>query len=165
MDEQLDIEVVCWGPCWAEEIIPATPAPSAASSGASSLFGNGHIAAHAPATASSVAAARLLVQVLRLQQRGEQLAKQGQAGAAAQVLQQALSVSQGSGTSGSGAAVLGPKHVLRMRLCAALLKAAIDAGDRWEVALQAARALVPMYELVYPKVRGGTSCVACLGEV
>lgn len=50
-------------------------------------------------------------------------------------------------------AALGTYHALRMRCNAALLKAAIDAGDCWDVALITARQLTPVYELIYPKVR------------
>eukprot|EP00877_Chromochloris_zofingiensis_P003146 jgi/Chrzof1/12832/Cz07g08320.t1 len=49
-------------------------------------------------------------------------------------------------------AALGTYHALRMRCNAALLKAAIDAGDCWDVALITARQLTPVYELIYPKV-------------
>ena len=48
---------------------------------------------------------------------------------------------------------LGPCHVLRLGVLAALMRAAIEAGDRWGVALGAAQALTPIYKLVYPKVR------------
>jgi len=47
--------------------------------------------------------------------------------------------------------VLGPQHILRLRVLAGLLVAAVDAAE-WPLALQAARQLTPLYECVYPKV-------------
>jgi hypothetical protein len=59
----------------------------------------------------------------------------------------------GGGMSGSSLRVaLGPQHVLRIRVLAALLCAAVDAAE-WTLALTAARQLTPLYKLVYPKVR------------
>jgi len=46
---------------------------------------------------------------------------------------------------------LGPLHGLRMRLASALLRAAVEEGNSWKVALQAARVLTPMYEHLYPQ--------------
>lgn len=54
--------------------------------------------------------------------------------------------------AGSGAAlVLGPRHILRLRLLADLHRAAIAAGQ-WEVALRAGQQLLPLAEFVYPPV-------------
>lgn len=47
---------------------------------------------------------------------------------------------------------LAATHALRMRLNAALLKALIDEGSDWQAALHVARDLLPVYEVVYPKV-------------
>jgi hypothetical protein len=63
---------------------------------------------------------------------------------------------------------LGPRHIMRLRLCEQLLKAAIDwgssgatavtaagtAADPWAIALQAARQLEPQYLLCYPHSAG-----------
>jgi hypothetical protein len=61
----------------------------------------------------------------------------------------------------AGGVVLGRQHVLRLRVLAALLCAAVGAAE-WQVALQAARQLVAMYELVYPKVRETQPTRCCL---
>lgn len=46
---------------------------------------------------------------------------------------------------------LGPMHYLRMRAVAALMRAAIAAG-MFEAAQEAARKLLPYYQLAYPEV-------------
>lgn len=46
---------------------------------------------------------------------------------------------------------LGPCHGVRMALCQAALKALIDEGTRWQMALEVARVLVPVYDLAYPE--------------
>jgi hypothetical protein len=78
---------------------------------------------------------------------------------------------QGQGAGGAPRVALGPGHVLRLRLLAALLRAAIEA-QQWEAALEAARRLTPLYAAVYPKVsvegldpsvatQACTLCTAC----
>lgn len=44
---------------------------------------------------------------------------------------------------------IGHRHVMRLRLLEALLKALVEEGGRWEEALQTARELLPLYEFVY----------------
>lgn len=46
------------------------------------------------------------------------------------------------------ALALGPLHALRLRLLAALLRVAVEEGS-WDVALQAARHLTPLYTQLY----------------
>lgn len=58
--------------------------------------------------------------------------------------------------------VLGPRHVLRMRLLAAAARAAVAAGDRWQQALQWMRELLPLYEFVYPEVGDAISSIHLL---
>lgn len=43
-------------------------------------------------------------------------------------------------------------HIWRMRLLEVQLRAAIECGSQWEVALEAARALLKLYRWLYPKV-------------
>ena len=43
-------------------------------------------------------------------------------------------------------------HIWRMRLLEVQLRAAIECGSQWEVALEAARALLKFYRWLYPKV-------------
>eukprot|EP00983_Pelagomonas_calceolata_P086870 1156847-Pelagomonas_calceolata.AAC.3 len=45
---------------------------------------------------------------------------------------------------------LGPLHALRIRLAATLMRAAVEEGSSWKIALQAACALTPIYEQLYP---------------
>jgi hypothetical protein len=45
---------------------------------------------------------------------------------------------------------LHPHHVVRWRIQASLLKALIDEGEDWGWALQVARDLMPVYQIVYP---------------
>lgn len=121
-----------------------------------------------------VTAAHTVLHIWSLHQQAEQLAAQGYAAPARQLYQQALAVADGASsvpaasattdtTAGGAAAmpsvssgcsrfVLGPKHILRARVNAGLLKAAVDEGNCWDVALAAAQALTPVYELVHPKV-------------
>jgi hypothetical protein len=121
-----------------------------------------------------VRAAHLLLHVWALHQQAEQLTSNGYPAAAVQLYQQALAAADGAATlscslpmehtsaagassssssSSSGSSlVLGAKHILRARVNAGLLKAAVDEGSSWEVALAAAQALTPVYELVYPQV-------------
>ena len=47
---------------------------------------------------------------------------------------------------------LGTGHIWRMRLLEAQLRAAMAAGNQWDVALAAAECLTPFYRSVYPKV-------------
>ena len=47
---------------------------------------------------------------------------------------------------------LGTGHIWRMRLVEAQLRAAMAAGNQWDVALAAAERLTPFYRSVYPKV-------------
>ncbi|KAK9829973.1 hypothetical protein WJX72_008972 [[Myrmecia] bisecta] len=47
---------------------------------------------------------------------------------------------------------LGSCHLWRLRLQEALLRAAVEEGRSWLVALQAARALTPLFKLAYPPV-------------
>jgi len=55
---------------------------------------------------------------------------------------------------------LGPRHILRLRLAAGLLKVLVDQGADWKAAYAVANALTPLYELVYPKV-GCTGVLLC----
>lgn len=50
-------------------------------------------------------------------------------------------------------------HIWRMRLREVQLQAAIEEGGRWQAALEAARALLPCYRLVYPQVH---ACMSVL---
>ena len=67
------------------------------------------------------------------------------------------SVASGSSSSSAGvdratsaqALALGPRHIMRLRLLAAHLRAAIAAGA-WAAALASARALLPLYQATYP---------------
>jgi hypothetical protein len=129
----------------------------------------------------AVAAAGVLMAVHSLQQQADRAVAQGDASAAVRLYQRALAVadaaapglavhhaaaatdadaaaSSSTSSSSRGWRVqLGPRHVLRARVTAGLLKAAVDASE-WQVALRAARALVPVYELVYPQV-GWLTCM------
>lgn len=50
------------------------------------------------------------------------------------------------------AKALGPQHIWRVRLSEALLRSCIDLGNCWLQALSVGQSLVPVYEMVYPKV-------------
>lgn len=50
------------------------------------------------------------------------------------------------------AKALGPRHIWRVRLCEALMRACIDVGNQWQEALAVGLQLVPAYEMIYPKV-------------
>lgn len=58
------------------------------------------------------------------------------------------------------AKALGPRHIWRVRLCEALMRACIDVGNQWQEALAVGLQLVPAYEMIYPKV-----CLACKHSV
>lgn len=47
---------------------------------------------------------------------------------------------------------LSPNHIWRMRLNEVLLRACVACGINWNLALQTAQKLQPVYEIVYPKV-------------
>ena len=49
---------------------------------------------------------------------------------------------------------LGKLHIWRMRLHEGRVRSYISLGTEWESALSVAQKLVPVYELVYPKVSG-----------
>jgi hypothetical protein len=122
------------------------------------------------------AAARQLRAVLRLQADAERLSSAGDSGGAADALTAALRAAgclpRGPWASAAGATAgrpqagipavvaLGPRHVLRQRLLAALLNACVAAGDRWSAALAAAEALAPCYEAAYPRVSDLCVCAA-----
>ncbi len=57
---------------------------------------------------------------------------------------------QGADEAG-GKLTLGPMHIDRMRVLGSLLRSAV-AEQRWERAMDAARALTLIHELVYPEV-------------
>ena len=50
------------------------------------------------------------------------------------------------------ARALGPQHIWRVRLSEALMRSCIDLGNCWLQALSVGHSLVPVYEMVYPKV-------------
>ena len=50
------------------------------------------------------------------------------------------------------AKALGPQHIWRLRLSEALMRSCIDLGNCWLQALSVGQLLVPVYEMVYPKV-------------
>eukprot|EP00878_Enallax_costatus_P011592 GHUV01012100.1.p2 GENE.GHUV01012100.1~~GHUV01012100.1.p2 ORF type:complete len:544 (+),score=225.45 GHUV01012100.1:895-2526(+) len=133
------IEVVQWGD-WGSAAAAAGASPST--------------------TDLAIAAANTMLQIWSLQQQADSLTAEGNSAAAVRLYQQALSAADGVDTVGFGASstssryrvALGPKHALRARLLAGLLKAAVDEGGSWEVALTAAQQLTPICELVYPKV-------------
>jgi hypothetical protein len=133
--------------------------------------------------AAAAAGAGLLLQVHQLHQQAERMPREGHAAAAVKLCQAALAAADGTGpqpavrapsaaavaaaeggelshqlapTSGTGSfrVALGGQHVLRIRVLAAQLCAAVDAAE-WQLALQTARQLTPLYQLVYPKVRQG----------
>jgi hypothetical protein len=86
-------------------------------------------------------------------QAAQQMCLDGEAHKAMRLLQQALEVADAMaltpsrGRTAAGQRVrLGAFHTLRMQLLAAMLKAAIDSQGAWQVALSAARQLIPMYE-------------------
>jgi hypothetical protein len=165
------VEVVQWGN-WAK-------AAAAAATGARRGDGN-YISSNTDSLTDdlAVSAAHLLLHVWDLHQQAEQLASNGCAAAAVKLYQQALAAADGGtssstathstssavehafaagasssiGSGGGSKVVLGARHILRARVNAGLLKAAVDEGRSWEVALAAAQALTPVYELVYPKV-------------
>lgn len=43
-------------------------------------------------------------------------------------------------------------HIWRMRLLEVQLRAAIECGNQWEAAVEAAQALLQFYRWLYPKV-------------
>ncbi|KAL4427604.1 hypothetical protein ABPG75_001693 [Micractinium tetrahymenae] len=98
---------------------------------------------------------------LRLAQLVDGLLSAGSAGTAVHQLRGALAALDGgsrvassrgaAAASAATALVLGPRHILRLRLLAELHRAAIAAGQ-WEVALRAGQQLLPLYEFVYPAV-------------
>jgi len=47
---------------------------------------------------------------------------------------------------------LGSHHVWRMRIQEALMRACVDLGSDWPMVLSVGKKLVPVYEMVYPKV-------------
>jgi hypothetical protein len=158
------LEVVQWGD-WAK-----AAAATAAEAGASAANGSAYSSSSTLPDALAVSAVHLLLHVWALHQQAEQLAAHGHAAAAVQLYQQALAAADGAAdisscippnadantasmsSSSSSRVVLGPKHILRARVNAGLLKAAVDEGSSWKVTLAAAQALTPVYELVYPKV-------------
>jgi hypothetical protein len=110
----------------------------------------------------AASAAAGLLQVQQLLQQAEAASRQQQHRQAISLLQKALHVGSHLTTSTSSSGVarpaaagaaaqvcLGPRHVLRMRTKALLLKACIDEGSSWQLALQVARELLPQYQLVY----------------
>ncbi len=50
------------------------------------------------------------------------------------------------------AKALGRHHVWRMRIHETLMRSCVDMGNDWPAALSLAKKLIPVYELVYPKV-------------
>jgi hypothetical protein len=137
-----EVEVYCWG--------PALTLPSAAQ------------AAPGAVQVDAASAAAGLLQVQQLLQQAEAASRQQQHRQAISLLQKALHVGSHLTTSTSSSGVarpaaagaaaqvcLGPRHVLRMRTKALLLKACIDEGSSWQLALQVARELLPQYQLVY----------------
>lgn len=120
------------------------------------------------ATAASGLAAQYAA-ALHLLQSLDDLLSAGGAASAAQQLRSALAALGGSSSNTAGSAncgseghvpvaaaalVLGPRHILRLRLLVGLHRAAIAAGE-WEAALRAGLQLVPLYEFVYPPVSAG----------
>ena len=47
---------------------------------------------------------------------------------------------------------LGSHHIWRMRIQETLMRACVDLGNDWPMVLSVGKKLVPVYELVYPKV-------------
>ncbi|KAL4855823.1 Histone-lysine N-methyltransferase [Chlorella vulgaris] len=100
--------------------------------------------------------ARRYAAALQLQQGLDGLLASGKAAAAVQQLRDTLQgLSPGGAASGSAAGaaqlVLGPCHVLRMRLLADLHRAALAAED-WSTALATARQLLPLHQQAYQEV-------------
>lgn len=130
------------------------------------------------------AAARQLLRIHRMQLEAERLMQAGQPAAAAETLVASLQAGacmpfqvaaaatqagrrmlQGGAAGVAPVVALGPCHVLRQRLLAALLNACVAAGDRWPLALAAAEALTPCYHAAYPRVRlMGTWLSSCSGD-
>jgi hypothetical protein len=90
------------------------------------------------------------IAALRLQHELEGLLGDGRAEAALQQLRSALRAL----CAAPGGLMLGPRHVLRMRLLADLHRAALAAGQ-WAAALEAATQLAPLYKQAYPQARPG----------
>ena len=60
---------------------------------------------------------------------------------------------------------LGVRHIWRMRVHEALLRSCIESGNDWIEALSIGRKLVPIYDMVYPKVCPyGYACVLYNGR-
>lgn len=57
------------------------------------------------------------------------------------------------------AKALGPWHIWRLRMSEALMRSCVDMGDNWRLALSVGNQLIPVYEMVYPKV--SFSCLFC----
>jgi hypothetical protein len=100
--------------------------------------------------------ARRYAAALQLQQGLDGLLASRKAAAAVQQLRDTLQVlSPGGAASGlaAGAAqlVLGPRHVLRMRLLADLHRASL-AAEGWSSALATARQLLPLHQQAYQEV-------------
>ncbi len=159
------VEIDCWGR-WAVEACGSdqmTALPSdAAVDGQQRPPGitdraptPGHVAREAPIMAIAkrlAAAAHLHADAVRLDSAGRCSDAVGLLRRSLSLLGPASPPEQLSPGSEIGAVALCRCHLLRMRINAALLKAAIDEGSLWVEALGAAQALEPTYQLVYPSV-------------
>jgi len=116
----------------------------------------------------AIAAAVQVQRICRMQAEAERMDKVGQHAAAASLLTAALQLAAclppavaaaaqlsrppaASAPQPPAVVALGSRHVLRQRLLAALLNAAVAAGECWPLALAAAEALTPCYEAAYPQ--------------
>lgn len=95
------------------------------------------------------AVAQSMSQLLRQHKRCEWLMQSGQP-----VKAQALALSALHLADSMPALVhaLSSSHIWRMRLNELLLRACVDCGINWRLALQTAQKLQPVYEIVYPQV-------------
>lgn len=95
------------------------------------------------------AVAQSMSQLLRQHKQCEWLMKSGQP-VKAQAL--ALSALHLADTLPTPVHALSSSHIWRMRLNEVLLRACVDCGINWLLALQTAQKLQPVYEIVYPQV-------------
>ena len=65
----------------------------------------------------------------------------------------AESALQLAGSMPGPAKALGPHHIWRMRVLEALNRSCIDLGKDWHQTFLVGKQLVPIYDMVYPKVR------------
>ncbi|CAL8470855.1 g10397 [Coccomyxa elongata] len=91
-------------------------------------------------TTQAIAVAWRLATILRLHASASDLVSQGQL-EACDMIATALQSMQDM-----------QKHIWRMRLLEVQLRAAIECGNKWDLALDAARSLLPFYTWLYPKV-------------